>query len=211
MSNDTETYGVDPAENLAPISRAKGHYVYTGYFDEDYTVRNPQPYDILVAQNVFAHNYDPMAFLITAKRVMDDNSLLFIQTSQADMIVNNEFDTIYHEHISFFNVQSMDKLCKRAGLFLVGVEWMPIHGTSYIFEICKEPTNITNTQEILFEESIQGLYDMDTYYKYRLSCLKYRNDFNNKILEYKLNDKSIIAFGSTAKSMTVLNFCNLNN
>lgn len=169
-SNVTKTYGVDPAENLAPISKNKGHNIYVGYFDEDFTVRNPQPYDILVAQNVFAHNYDPMAFLITAKRVMDDKSLLFIQTSQADMIVNNEFDTIYHEHISFYNINSMNELCKRAGLNLIDVVKCPLHGNSYIFVISKSIARKANIQNLIDMESKIGLLNDDTYKLYNERC-----------------------------------------
>ena len=66
---------------------------------------------------------------------MDKNSTLFIQTSQADMCKNNEFDTIYHEHINFFNTKSMKALAEKCGLKLHNVVKKPIHGTSYIFVI----------------------------------------------------------------------------
>jgi SAM-dependent methyltransferase len=76
-------------------------------------------FDVITAQNVFAHGPEPLKFLENAKHAMHDNTLLFIQTSQAFRIRNNEFDTIYHEHMSFFNVKSMNELCKRAGLHLL--------------------------------------------------------------------------------------------
>ena len=66
---------------------------------------------------------------------MHKDSTIFIQTSQADMCKNNEFDTIYHEHVNYFNVNSMKVLSDRAGLKLHKVIKNPIHGTSYIFVI----------------------------------------------------------------------------
>jgi SAM-dependent methyltransferase len=109
------TFGVDPATNLLSMS-SKKHCVYPDYFNIDFVTKNPGTYDIITAQNVFAHNYDPKGFLTSARNIMSNDSLLFIQTSQADMILNNEFDTIYHEHISFFNIRSMRHLCDRSGL-----------------------------------------------------------------------------------------------
>ena len=64
---------------------------------------------------------------------MDDYSFLFIQTSQAEMILNNQFDTIYHEHVSFFNVNSFSRLVDRTNLQLIDVIKTPVHGISYLF------------------------------------------------------------------------------
>ena len=66
---------------------------------------------------------------------MHEKSLLIIQTSQADMCRNLEFDTIYHEHINFFNINSMNKLIQRSELKLDNVVKDPIHGSSYLFVI----------------------------------------------------------------------------
>ena len=66
---------------------------------------------------------------------MHKNSTLIIQTSQADMCKNNEFDTVYHEHINFFNIKIFKFLNERANLKLHNVEKNPIHGSSYLFVI----------------------------------------------------------------------------
>ena len=68
---------------------------------------------------------------------MHEKSLLIIQTSQADMCRNLEFDTIYHEHINFFNINSMNMLIQRSELKLDNVVKDPIHGSSYLFMIKK--------------------------------------------------------------------------
>ena len=122
-----QTYGVDPAENLFQLS-SKNHNVTCGYFDDKYS----QPVDIITIQNAFAHNPNPLELLKNCKKNLNIDGLIFIQTSQADMILNDEFDTIYHEHISFYNIKSMMFLCNRAGLNLIDVIKTPIHGTSYI-------------------------------------------------------------------------------
>ena len=67
---------------------------------------------------------------------MHEESVLYIQTSQAEMILNNQFDTIYHEHVSF-NINSMNELVKRTNLTLTDVIKTPVHGISYLFRLLK--------------------------------------------------------------------------
>ena len=206
------TTGIDPARNLYPISSAN-HEVFLDYFQQAFANQmksENRTFDVITAQNVFAHTADPLEFLLTAKEVMHDDSLLFIQTSQANMIVNNEFDTIYHEHISFFNTQSMDKLCQRAGLYLSGVRLMPIHGTSYVFIITKkeQPRYIDYKIE---EERSSGLYNDETYVKYAENCNKVVKDLVDAVSQYTRNEVGwlSVGYGAPAKGMTLLNYSGL--
>jgi len=207
------TFGVDPAKNLHELSDRK-HNVFCDYFNEDFA-RNltwaQKGFDVITAQNVFAHNADPLGFLRAAKMIMHDDSTLFIQTSQANMILNNEFDTIYHEHISFFNVQSMDRLCKRAGLVLVGVEWMPIHGTSFVF-IVRKKYDGRDVSLLINEERSKGLYSPNTYVEYAKRCneivrkLKHQCDF----VRQGMIGWNVVGYGAAAKGMTLLNYAKLD-
>jgi SAM-dependent methyltransferase len=122
------TFGVDPAENLFETSSRKGHQVVCGFWNEE-SVGNldNRQFDIVVSQNAFAHNPDPLTYLKLLKPLLKDNGLFFIQTSQANMVANGEFDTIYHEHVNFYNINSMNELCNRAGLELIDVVKTPIH------------------------------------------------------------------------------------
>ena len=140
------TYGIDPAENLYELS-SKNHNVICDYFDsklyeEGWPLEGYKTFDIIIAQNVFAHNSNPKKFLEDCEKVMNDDSKLYIQTSQAEMILNNQFDTIYHEHISFFNINSFNELTKRTNLHLVDVIKTPVHGISYLFTLSKNSHNI---------------------------------------------------------------------
>ena len=205
------TYGVDPAKNLYERSAAN-HLVWCEYFNDDFVrllVENTT-FDIITAQNVFAHTADPLAFLKTASRVMDDNSLMFVQTSQANMILNNEFDTIYHEHISFFNSQSMKKLCERAGLYLVNVDKMPIHGTSYIFTISKKERK-GNVDFVIAQEEKNGLYDPKTYVQYANRCKQIVDELVQAVCNYTRSDMGwyAVGYGAPAKGMTLLNYSDL--
>lgn len=206
------TVGVDPALNLHAMS-GKKHMVYPTYFDMKFVEDHPGVYDILVAQNVFAHNYNPKAFLTAARNLMSHDSLLFIQTSQADMILNSEFDTIYHEHVSFFNTRSMRMLCERAGLYLMDSIKCPLHGNSYIFVVTKNklvarPHNVSNIEEM---EKTRGLYSPVKYTEYALRSNAIAQELKSTLMEYKKEGWKVIGYGAAAKGMTLLNYAGLDD
>ena len=209
------TVGVDPAENIYnTISKDKNHHIYCEFFTQETVNKLKEKYyhfDIIIAQNVFAHIDYPNEFLKLSKQLMNGSSMLFIQTSQKNMIKNGEFDTAYHEHLSFFNTNSMQTLCKQADLLLNKSTQVDIHGDSYLFEITTKKTKDFNVNDQLACEIMDNLYNVDFYEKYKMNCMIYRNEFHTRILKYKLENKTIIGYGSTAKSNVLLNFCNISN
>jgi len=196
-----QTYGVDPAENLFQLS-SKNHNVTCGYFDDKYS----QPVDIITIQNAFAHNPNPLELLKNCKKNLNIDGLIFIQTSQADMILNDEFDTIYHEHISFYNIKSMMFLCNRAGLNLIDVIKTPIHGTSYIFVISADTSAPANIKNLVDIETNAGLYNKQTYVQYSKNCIELVKKFKKVVEEYRANGYKIVGYGAPAKGNTFLNF-----
>jgi 2-polyprenyl-3-methyl-5-hydroxy-6-metoxy-1,4-benzoquinol methylase len=205
-----KTYGVDPAENLVPLAQAKGHNVLCKYWNKDTATVLPEKMDIIIAQNVFAHVHDALGFLEACKAAMHDASTLFIQTSQANIFRNGEFDTMYHEHLSFFTIKSMRTLCERAKLNLVRVEKTDIHGTSYVFIITKtgyhSPFAPYNVREMELEETGAWMYDIETYDKFAERALDCVTRLREYVDYYKRNGILVVGYGAAAKGMTVLNY-----
>ena len=195
------TCGIDPAENLYPIS-SENHNVKCGYFDRNYE----QSADIITIQNAFAHNPNPLEFLKNCKRNLEPNGLIFIQTSQSDMILNNEFDTIYHEHISFYNILSMSLLCIRAGLELIDVVKTPIHGTSYIFIISADKKQYARVNNLIGLENVSGLYNRKIYVDYAENCINMVDKFTKKVEYWRNQGYKVVGYGAAAKANTFLNF-----
>ena len=200
-----KTYGIDPAENLHPIS-SKEHEVLCDYFTAKYVPEYAGAIDIITAQNVFAHNDYPLDFLRQCRDIMHNNSVLFIQTSQADMVRNNEFDTIYHEHLSFFCANSMNELAKRAGLHLIDIRKTPIHGTSYVFVFSKVAGDTSKVDAVLKEERDAGLNTPATYNEYARLAQQAVNDLKDAIVAYRTEGFVVAGYGAAAKGMTLLNF-----
>ena len=205
-----KTYGVYPAKNLYKISSRSGHDVQVSFWNDD-TARQiaartvDGTVDIITSQNAFAHIPDPLAYLKTVRGIMSDKSLMFISTSQADMVPNSEFDTIYHEHISFFNVKSMSALAERAGLFLIDAIKTPIHGTSYVFILSRKPQRERVKNIIAMEDAI-GLYKDDTYAAWAANTLRLVDELKTFVDLYKRKGYILGGYGAAAKGNTLLNF-----
>ena len=203
-----QTFGIDPAENLYPVS-SRNHTIFCDFFNTksvDELVDRKLSFDIIIAQNSFAHNPDPCTFLQQVKRLMKSTGLLFIQTSQADMVKNDEFDTIYHEHISFYNINSMNKLCQRAGMNLINVIKTPIHGTSYIFVISPTLAKPYNIKNLIDLEAKDRLLNKERYQEWSDQVRQTVNELGQTIDQYRNAGYRIIGYGAAAKGNTLLNF-----
>ena len=198
----SQTYGVDPAENLHAKSSTK-HQVHLGFWDQQAAQSLGQKFDIITCQNAFAHNPEPLKFLQLAAECLAPGGRIFLQTSQADMVINSEFDTIYHEHISFYNAQSMQGLAERAGLHLIDVHKNPIHGTSYIFVLSAEDVP-GNVAEVVDAEQQAGLHDVATYEHWVQNVEELLISLQSTIESYRMQGYQILGYGAAAKGMTLL-------
>jgi len=201
-----ETYGIDPAENLYELS-SKNHNITCDYFENGWW--GGKEFDVITAQNVFAHTNSPLEFLNHCERLMHDDSILYIQTSQAEMILNNQFDTIYHEHISFFNINSFKKLVNRSKLNLVGVTKTPVHGISYLFALSKLPYNHQEVRNEIEVERQRGLLSKKTYDEYAKNVINVVDDFKELVQNSKRDGFKLVGYGAAAKGMTFLNFADV--
>lgn len=203
-----QTFGVDPAENLYPTSSA-AHEVTLGFWDNSTSDKlGNQLFDVITTQNSFAHIPDPLTYLQLARERLTDSGRIFISTSQADMVLNGEFDTIYHEHISYYNAESMQELANRSGLHLIDVIKTPIHGTSYIFVLSKEPSNTQRIENILAME--YKLHSGATYRKWADDVDQLLIDLKDQIDEYRHWGYTIVGYGAAAKGITLINASNID-
>jgi 2-polyprenyl-3-methyl-5-hydroxy-6-metoxy-1,4-benzoquinol methylase len=194
------TYGIDPSENLYEINSVN-HSVDMEYLNNTHAEKYKSKFDIIVAANVMAHNDYPLDFLKICKEMVKNDGRIYIQNSQADMTKNNEFDTIYHEHLSFYSINSFKTLARRAGLILVDVVTVPIHGNSHIFVLSTDKDmNAIETNKVdslpLNDEVIDN---------YAIKCYELINNLHFGLLKLKKDGYKIVGYGSAAKGNTLIN------
>jgi SAM-dependent methyltransferase len=199
------TYGVDPAENLYATSSEKEHKIVCGFWDKKSIKElKHDRFDIVTCQNAFAHNPDPVKFLELLDPLMNKDGMVFVQTSQANMVNNNEFDTIYHEHVSFYNINSFNEMCKRTQFNLIDVIKTPIHGTSYVFVLSKNRKRSKHIKNLIAMEA--ALITRETYTQWAANANKIVSEFASRIVMFREEGYTIIGYGAAAKGMTLLNY-----
>ena len=199
--------GVDPAKNLVEKAQVQGLPLHLGFWDRDFAKDFVGAFDVITAMNVLAHVGDPLSFLEGCYTALEDKGSIYIQTSQAFMINRGEFDTIYHEHHSFFNTQSLQHLAKRAGLYVVGGEYVEIHGTSYRWELKKFDAG--RPAYLIEDEMARGVYEIETYEHFSNIALE-RASTTRVIIDQARSDGLVIsAFGAAAKAHTFFNFAGI--
>lgn len=200
-------FGVDPAANLAKVRAEKDIPGFVGYWNDeavDGLLQNfeASEFDIIVAMNVIAHNADPLGFLQRCRDVLAPDGRIYVQTSQSDMLANAEFDTVYHEHVSYFTQWSMSALAQRAGLKVVNLQIHPIHGNSIIYTMkCFEAAEpwYQNREFVGHREPVLTFGDFQE--RVEAKCEAFV-----RVLERARNDNMpIVGYGAAAKGMTMLN------
>lgn len=199
--------GVDPAENLRELTRTKGLDVVCDYWGTAAAARlGARSFDVMIAMNVLAHGPDPLDFLKACRARLAPGGRVFVQTSQAYMIDRGEFDTIYHEHHSFFSTLSMQALANRAGLRVIAVEHVPVHGTSSLFTLAADLPVEASVVAMLEQEAQRGLYDQATYDRFAAAARRVREQFARIVAEHRAEGYAAVGYGAAAKANTFLQF-----
>ena len=150
-------------------------------------------FDIIILENHCNMN--------NIKYLMNENSILFIN-SPILLNTRNNVNIISHDNLNYYNTNSMNLICAKNNLILNSVV------NNSIFEITLRKTADSNIIQSLFNEEKLGFYINKTYLNYELNILNYKNNFHNKLIGYKLENKRILGIGSN--SNTLLNMCNIN-
>lgn len=206
QSNGWDVIGVDPATNLTQICINKGIPVINDFWGLA-AAAQVGSVDCVLAQNVFAHTTEVDEFLNACKQVLNPGGSVYIQTSQADMVKNREFDTIYHEHVSYFNVKSMLCLAHRLGWTVERVLKPAIHGTSFLFELKYHQEDVYlrhSVYEMYMQDLASELFTWQSMIAYADSVRSTIFDLEKQLSSFRDQGYQIVGYGATAKSMTVL-------
>jgi SAM-dependent methyltransferase len=132
-----ESIGIDPAANIVEAGEWGPLRMVCDFFPSE-TIAGEE-FELVLGLNVLAHTPDPLGLLRAVSEQLTEDGIAIFQTSQATMLTHGEFDTIYHEHYSFFTPQSLTILAERAGLCVRRIDLTDIHGTSFAFVLSTNP------------------------------------------------------------------------
>jgi len=207
--------GIEPAQNVAAIARDKGIATECAFFGlataTGLAERGLQA-DVLHAHNVLAHVPQLNDFVAGIRRVLKIDGIGIIEVPYvADLIRRVEFDTIYHEHLSYFSLTALDTLFRRHQLTIADVKHVPIHGGSLQLEL-QHPGQVARSAavlELLAEERAAGVDAFAFYADFSQRVETLRTELVPLLHQLKATGKSIGAYGASAKGSTLLNVCGI--
>jgi len=207
--------GIEPAANVAKVAVEKGIPSLVRFFGTETAaalVKEGRRPDLLLGNNVLAHVPDLNDFVKGMKMVLAPNGLITMEFPHLlRLMADNQFDTIYHEHFSYFSFLTVVRVFGAHGLRLFDVQQLPTHGGSLrIFATHAENQThqVTPAVAALLEtERAAGLESMSTYADFSERVRKTKRGLLKFLIEAKEQGKKIVGYGAPAKGNTLLNFC----
>ncbi|SCW58676.1 Methyltransferase domain-containing protein [Paenibacillus tianmuensis] len=211
--------GIEPAGNVAEEARKKGIPVVSDFFGEklaELFVARGEQADLIIGNNVLAHVPDINDFVKGLKRLLKDGGLITIEFPHLlALIQENQFDTIYHEHFSYFSLSTVQKIFSYHGLTVFHVEKLLSHGGSLrIYARHKQDfsrSTTTTVDEIIKLEKAKGLQDIETYRLFFQQVEKTKRNILAFLIQLKNEGKRIVGYGAPAKGNTLLNYCGIRS
>jgi SAM-dependent methyltransferase len=208
--------GVEPAENVARVALDAGIPTLTKFFNarvaEELRADGILA-DVIHANNVAAHVADLHGFVEGIARLLKPDGVAVIENHDVKAMVDHvEFDSIYHEHLCYYSATSMRNLFARYNLKLVDIERLPVHGGSLraYFQPAQGPCSLEgvgapHVQVLLEEETAWGVGNFDFYQNFNLKVEALKTSLVNLLKQIKSEGKTVVVYGASAKSTTLLN------
>jgi hypothetical protein len=169
-----------------------------------------QPADVVHANNVLAHVADLNGFVAGLRTVLKPGGVGILEVPYVrDLVERIEFDTIYHEHLCYFSLTSLEPLFAQHGLVVTDVERLPVHGGSLRLFVAREGRRGASVQRLLAEEAAIGLNRAEYYLDFGRQVEKLRRDLVALLDKLKSQGCRIVAYGASAKGSTLMNYCGI--
>jgi SAM-dependent methyltransferase len=215
MKGKCRTLGVDPAENVVELARKRGVETICGFFGvamAQEIISNKGQAKVVVANNVVAHVDNLYDLFNGVKKLLSEDGVFIFEVHWVgNLIGEGGFDQIYHEHLSYFSLHSLNVLSEIMGMKILDVKLVPVHGQSLRLYMGKAFETGREVGKILDHERKLGIDKIETYKTFSEKVERNKVKLTNIINDLKRENKKIVGYGAPAKGNTLLNFFNLDS
>ena len=207
--------GVEPAANVAAVAQARGIPTRVAFFGETEAqamVDEGLRADLLLGNNVLAHTPHLNSFVAGLKTLLADDGVITIECPHlVELIDHNQFDTVYHEHFSYFSFTAAGRVFARHGLDLFDVERLPTHGGSLRLYGCHAGTRRIEARasEMLESEQAWGVDRLATYAAFAARVHETKRGLLDFLIGAARAGKTVAGYGAPGKGNTLLNYCGI--
>ncbi|MEQ1654283.1 MAG: class I SAM-dependent methyltransferase [Nitrospira sp.] len=207
--------GVEPAANVAEVAKQKGVNTTVAFFGEKTAcglVADGWGADLIIGNNVLAHVPDLNDFVKGLKVLLKPTGLITMEFPHlVQLMEQNQFDTIYHEHFSYFSFLAVEKVFARHGMTLFDVEELPTHGGSLRIyarhaQDSSKPIG-ARAQDLKAREEKAGFGRLDHYLSFGPLVEATKRKLLSFLIAAKQEGKRVVGYGAPAKGNTLLNYC----
>ena len=215
----SKVIGIDSSKHMVKLANSNGlptiHSNFPTMFNYPEFTNNFGVPSLIIANNVVNHSNNLINFIESIKKLMDHETIFIFEVPYwASTILSGHFDQIYHEHITYFTVESIVNLLKSTNLELLSIELVDYHGGSLRVMCSKQNLSDSSIDpSLILIESQTDFKDISTYRNYELSIKKTRSEFLHNLHDLKIKHPiaKFIGIGAAAKGNTFLNYYGLNN
>src|SRR5260221_2280070 len=208
--------GVEPANNIAELAEKEGIPTWIDFFGASSARQIRREWgapDVVLGRHVFAHIDDLKDLIEGLDAVSHERTLIGFEVPYLkDFFEKAEFDTIYHEHLSYVSVRAVEALLRGTSFALERVDHYPIHGGSILFQFRRRAAGVPvhpSVAAALKKENELGLADPEVWKKFSQRVEHIRKSLPQLIRALRAKGKRIIGYGASAKGNTLLNTCGL--
>lgn len=208
--------GVEPARNIAELAREQGVPTEAVFFDRATGERlraEHGPAMAVIGNNVLAHVGDPVDFLAGAAAMLAPEGRVIVEVPYLEeMLERLEYDTIYHEHLCYFSVTALLTIAERAGLRVVRVDRVPVHGGSirtWFAPAAAVPGHDPAVLALVEEERRAGLADPVRWRRFAADVADQRRRLLALLGDLRARGATVAGYGAPAKGNTLLNYCGI--
>ena len=214
---DVPVLGIEPAVNVAKVAQEAGIPTLTKFFGVKTATElaaDGKQADLLLGNNVLAHVPDLNDFVRGLKIALKAGGVITMEFPHLLRLMReNQFDTIYHEHFSYFSFLTVEHVFAHHGLRLFDVERIPTHGGSLrIFAAHAEDTQPLAHERVALlkrEETAAGLADLRAYREFSEQVKRTKRLLLEFLIKARQSGKTIVGYGAPAKGNTLLNYCGI--
>lgn len=207
--------GIEPARNLAALAGASGIDTVNEFFTAETakTVRAARgAARVAIGNNVLAHVDDPLDFLAGFRELLADDGLATVEAPYVGELLDRlEYDTVYHEHLSYFSIRSFLAMADRVGLAVVRIDHVPVHGGSLRVYFSRSAAG--HSADVLAQaarEREAGISDVQRYRQFADAVRAGRAELVSLLESLAADGKKVAAYGAPAKGNTLLNYCGID-
>lgn len=209
--------GIEPATNIANKANEKGILTIAKFFNSEIAqtlVDEKRQADLIIGNNVLAHVPSLNDFVKGMRMLLKEDGLITMEFPHLLQLIRNiQFDTIYHEHFSYFSFLTVQKVFSKQKLSIFDVEEIPTHGGSLRiyakhYENDKFPIN-KRVELLLQKEKKFGLEQISTYQNFSVKVQEVKSKLLDFLISVKKERKKVVCYGAPAKGNTLLNYCGI--